>query len=64
MGDADKMKQMRGLLSEALAWLDDYGMRMSGTADLADRIRNEIEQADEDSPNMLLDRSADDKKGE
>lgn len=42
MNDADKIKQMQCLLIEALAWLDDYGMRMSGSAGLADRIKEAL----------------------
>lgn len=47
MNDADKIKQMQCLLIEALAWLDDYGMRMSGSAGLADRIKEALNDDDE-----------------
>ena len=48
MSDADKIKQLRCLLIEALAWLDDYGMRMSGSAGLADKIKEALDDEDED----------------
>lgn len=48
MSDADKIKQLRCLLIEALAWLDDYGMRMSGSAGLADKIKDALYDEDED----------------
>lgn len=48
MSDTDKIKQLRGLLIEALAWLDDYGMRMSGSAGLADKIKEAIDDENED----------------
>ncbi len=34
------------LLRKALDWLDDYGMRMAGTAKLADKIRAELATTD------------------
>ena len=46
--DTDKIKQLRGLLSEALAWLDDYGMRMFGSAGLADKIKEALDDENED----------------
>lgn len=48
MNDADKIKQLRRLLIEALAWLDDYGMRMSGSAGLADKIKKALHDENED----------------
>lgn len=48
MSDSEKIKQLRCLLIEALAWLDDYGMRMSGSAGLADRIKEALNDEDED----------------
>lgn len=48
MTDADKIKQMQCLLIEALSWLDDYNMRMSGSAGLADRIREVLNDDRED----------------
>ena len=48
MNDYEKIKQLRCLLIEALAWLDDYGMRMSGSAGLADRIKETLNDEDED----------------
>ncbi len=48
MNDADKIKQMQCLLIEALAWLDDYGMRMSGSAGIADRIKEALSDDDEE----------------
>ena len=48
MNDTDKIKQLRGLLSEALAWLDDYGMRMFGSAGLADKIKEALDDVNED----------------
>ena len=30
--------ELRGLLQDSLEWLDDYGMRMSGTSNLVSRI--------------------------
>ncbi len=48
MSDSEKIKQLRCLLIEALAWLDDYGMRMSGSAGLADRIKETLNDEDED----------------
>lgn len=29
---------LRSLLKESLEWLDDYGLRMSGTSNLVDRV--------------------------
>lgn len=29
---------LRGLLQDSLEWLDDYGLRMSGTSNLVSRI--------------------------
>lgn len=46
MSDADKIKQLEGLLNEALEWLDDYGLRMSGSAGLADRIRESLSKTE------------------
>ena len=48
MSDSDKIKKLRCLLIEALAWLDDYGIRMSGSAGLADRIKETLNDEDED----------------
>ncbi len=48
MKDADRIKQMRCLLIEALDWLDDYGMRISGSAGLADRIKEALNDDDEE----------------
>lgn len=48
MSDSEKIKQLRCLLIEALAWLDDYGMRMSGSAGLADRIKETLNDEGED----------------
>lgn len=48
MNDTDKIKQLRDLLSEALTWLDDYGMRMSGSAGLADKIKEVLDDENED----------------
>ena len=48
MNDADKIKQLRCLLIEALAWLDDYGLRMSGSACLADRIKDALNDDNKD----------------
>jgi len=33
---------LRGLLQDSLGWLDDYGMRMSGTSNLVDRIETAL----------------------
>lgn len=48
MNNTDKIKQLRRLLIEALAWLDDYGMRMSGSAGLADKIKEALDDDNED----------------
>ena len=48
MNEADKIKQLECLLTEALEWLDDYGMRMSGSAKLADRIKDELDNDSKD----------------
>ena len=48
MNNTDKIKQLRCLLIEALAWLDDYGMRMSGSAGLADKIKEALDDDNED----------------
>lgn len=39
---------LRSLLKESLEWLDDYGLRMSGTSDLVDRV--EIALRKEEQP--------------
>ena len=33
---------LRGLLQDSLEWLDDYGMRMSGTSNLVGRIETAL----------------------
>ena len=34
--------ELRSLLQNSLEWLDDYGMRMSGTSNLVDRIETAL----------------------
>ena len=42
----DKMEaenaELRNLLRDSLEWLDDYGMRMSGTSNLVSRIETAL----------------------
>ena len=37
-----EVERLRELLSQSLDWVDDYGMRLSGSARLADEIRAEL----------------------
>lgn len=48
MSDYEKIKRLHGLLEEALEWIDDYDLRMSGSAKLADRIRKELYEVSSD----------------
>lgn len=43
---AEREEALESLLREALEWLDDYDLRLSGSASLADRIRKEIDRED------------------
>lgn len=48
MNEAEKIKELRCLLIAALAWLDDYGLRMAGSDKLADRIKKALDNDDEE----------------
>lgn len=42
--DEEAISRIVLLLEESLDWLDDYDLRMRGSAKLADRIRDELER--------------------
>lgn len=41
-------EELLALLSEALGWLDDYDLRMSGTASICARIEEAITEENSD----------------